>query len=77
MEYFKYINEFIKNFLMGGFTIGIYSLVIKYLAPEFAGHASGALPLIYTYVLIKTNQLFGFKETQRISMIGFIAGFFG
>tara|TARA_B100000963_G_C22490976_1_gene609277 strand:- start:26 stop:424 length:399 start_codon:yes stop_codon:yes gene_type:complete len=76
MEYFKYFNEFIKNFLMGGITIGIYSLVIKYLSAGFAGHASGALPLVYTYVLIKTYQLFGYEETQRVSMIGFIAGFF-
>tara|TARA_Y100001958_G_C21213531_1_gene539030 strand:- start:1026 stop:1385 length:360 start_codon:yes stop_codon:yes gene_type:complete len=76
MELNKYLHEFITNFVMGGTIIGIYSLVIKFLSAALAGHASGALPLVFTYVTIKTYNLFGYEEAKRVSRLGFIGGFF-
>jgi hypothetical protein len=76
MEINKYLYEFMTNFVMGGTIIGIYSLVIKFLSAALAGHASGALPLVFTYVTIKTYNLFGYEEAKRVSRIGFIGGFF-
>jgi hypothetical protein len=72
----KYFFDFIKNFVLGGTIIGIYSLVIKYLSPVIAGHASGALPIVFTYVVTKTYLLYGFEEAKKISFIGFRGGFF-
>lgn len=71
-----YLYDFIKNFLMGGTIIGIYSLIIKYYSAKLAGHASGALPLVFTYVVISTYILFGYTEAQKVSMVGFKGGFF-
>ena len=71
-----YLYDFIKNFLIGGTIIGIYSLVIKYYSAKLAGHASGALPLVFTYVVISTYILFGYTEAQKVSIIGFKGGFF-
>ena len=76
MEINKYLYEFITNFVMGGTIIGIYSLIIRFLSTALAGHASGALPLVFTYVTIKTYNLFGYEEAKRVSRIGFIGGFF-
>jgi hypothetical protein len=76
MKLNKYFNEFIINFCIGGTIIGIYSIVIKFLSAALAGHASGALPLVFTYVTIKTYNLYGYEEAKRISRIGFIGGFF-
>ena len=72
----KYFFEFIKNFILGGTVIGLYSLLIKFLSPEIAGHASGALPLVFTYVVIKTYLAYGFDEAIKVSFIGFRGGFF-
>ena len=76
MEINKYLYEFMTNFVMGGTIIGLYSLVIKFLSAKLAGHASGALPLVFTYVTIKTYNLFGYEEAKKVSKIGFIGGFF-
>ena len=76
MELNKYLYEFITNFLLGGTVIGIYSIIIKFLSAGLAGHASGALPLVFTYVTFKTYNLFGYEEAKRVSQIGFIGGFF-
>ena len=72
----KYFYDFIKNFVLGGTIIGIYSLIIKYLSPDLAGHASGALPLVFSYVVLKTYLLYGYEESKRVSFIGFRGGFF-
>jgi len=71
-----YLYDFIKNFLIGGTVIGLYSLLIKYYSATLAGHASGALPLVFTYVVISTYVLFGINEARKVSMIGFKGGFF-
>jgi hypothetical protein len=76
MKVNKYLREFLTNFLFGGIVIGLYSLLIKFVAVGLAGHASGALPLVFTYVIIKTHTLFGYEEAKRVSKIGFIGGFF-
>ena len=31
----NYLYEFVKNFLMGGFIIGVYSLLIKYFSEKY------------------------------------------
>ena len=72
----NYFYDFIKNFLIGGLTIGIYSLVIKYFSEKLAGHASGALPLVFTYVVIFTYKLYGYEKAKNVSLIGFKGGFF-
>lgn len=72
----NYLYEFVKNFLMGGFIIGVYSLLIKYFSEKLAGHASGALPLVFTYVVIFTYKTYGFERAKNVSLIGFKGGFF-
>ena len=70
------LKDFIKNFLLGGTIIGLYSLLIKYISPVLAGHASGSLPLVFTYVIISTYSLYGYEKARETSMIGFRGGFF-
>jgi len=72
----EYTNEFIKNFLMGGIVIGIYSIIIKFISPKLAGHASGSMPLVFTYVILKTYQDFGYNKTKEVAKIGLTGGFF-
>ena len=76
MELNKYLYEFITNFMIGGTVIGIYSIIIKFLSAALAGHASGALPLVFTFVTLKTYNLFGYEQAKKVSHIGFIGGFF-
>ena len=69
------VNEFNKNFLLGGLSIGIFTVLIKYYSTKLAGYLSGALPLILTYVIIYTYITKGRKQTKNIiyfSLIGVI-----
>lgn len=70
------VIDFIKNFCVGGTIIGLYSLIIKYLSPVFAGHMSGSLPLVFTYVIASTYYIYGYEKAQQTSMVGFRGGFF-
>ena len=70
------ITDFLKNFCIGGTIIGLYSLVIKYISPVLAGHMSGSLPLVFSYVVANTYFIYGYKKAQETSMIGFRGGFF-
>ena len=51
------IKDFFKNFAIGGTIIGIYSIIIKYVSPIFAGHLSGSLPLVFSYVICNTYYI--------------------
>jgi uncharacterized membrane protein (GlpM family) len=69
------VNEFNKNFLLGGLSIGIFTVLIKYYSTKLAGYLSGALPLILTYVIIYTYITKGRKQTKKLiyfSLIGVI-----
>ena len=70
------IKDFFKNFVIGGTIIGIYSIMIKYVSPIFAGHLSGSLPLVFSYVICNTYFTYGYKKAQETSMVGFRGGFF-
>lgn len=70
------IKDFFKNFAIGGTIIGIYSIIIKYVSPIFAGHLSGSLPLVFSYVICNTYFTYGYKKAQETSMVGFRGGFF-
>lgn len=66
----KLVNEFFKNFLIGGITIGLYSILVKYYSPELAGHLSGALPLVLSFVVITTFLNKGRKMAVKIAYFG-------
>lgn len=70
------IADFFKNFCIGGTIIGLYSLVIKYVSPILAGHMSGSLPLVFSYVVLNTYFIHGYEKAQYASMVGFRGGFF-
>ena len=76
MKISNIIIDFFKNFIIGGTVIGIYSLIIKYVSPILAGHISGSLPLVFTYVIGSTYFIHGYKKAQETSMVGFRGGFF-
>lgn len=76
MKISNIILDFLKNFCIGGTIIGLYSLVIKYISPVFAGHMSGSLPLVFSYVVASTYFIYGYKKAQKTAMVGFRGGFF-
>jgi len=76
MKTYNMIMDFLKNFCIGGTIIGLYSLVIKYISPVLAGHMSGSLPLVFSYVVANTYFIYGYEKAQHTSMIGFRGGFF-
>ena len=76
MKTLSLVIDFFKNFCIGGTIIGMYSLVIKYLSPVLAGHMSGSLPLVFTYVIANTYYIHGYEKAQQTSMVGFRGGFF-
>ena len=59
------IRDFLKNFCIGGTIIGLYSLVIKYVSPILAGHMSGSLPLVFSYVVASTYFIHGYERAQK------------
>ena len=69
----KLALTFFKNFLIAGFTIGIYSIIMELSTPEFVGFLHGALPLTLTYLLI----LVYFKNKDRITNMVYITGLSG
>jgi len=76
MKISNIILDFLKNFCIGGTIIGLYSLVIKYISPVFAGHMSGSLPLVFSYVVASTYFIYGYEKAQKTAMVGFRGGFF-
>ena len=76
MKISNIILDFLKNFCIGGTIIGLYSLVIKYISPVFAGHMSGSLPLVFSYVVASTYFIYGYEKAQKTAMDGFRGGFF-
>lgn len=64
------VNDFFKNFLIGGITIGLYSILVKYYSPELAGHLSGALPLVFSFVVISTFLNKDRKTAVKIAYYG-------
>lgn len=66
----KLVNEFFKNFLIGGITIGLYSVLVKYYSPELAGHLSGALPMVLSFVVITTFLNKGRSTAVKITYYG-------
>ena len=70
------IRDFLKNFCIGGTIIGLYSLLIKYVSPILAGHMSGSLPLVFSYVVASTYFIHGYERAQKTAMVGFRGGFF-
>ena len=70
------ILDFLKNFCIGGTIIGLYSVIIKYISPVLAGHMSGSLPLIFSYVILSTYFIYGYEKAQDTSMVAFRGGFF-
>lgn len=69
----KLAVTFLKNFLIAGFTIGLYSIIMELTTPEFVGFLHGALPLTLTYLLI----LIYFKNKSRITNTVYITGLSG
>tara|TARA_B110000285_G_C14959186_1_gene530764 strand:+ start:523 stop:873 length:351 start_codon:yes stop_codon:yes gene_type:complete len=66
----KLVNEFLKNFLIGGITIGLYSILVKYYSPALAGHLSGALPLVFSFVVISTFLNKDRKTAVKVAYYG-------
>ena len=69
----KLALTFLKNFLIAGFTIGLYSIIMELTTPEFVGFLHGALPLTLTYLLI----LIYFKNKSRLKNMVYITGLSG
>lgn len=49
---YKSRYKLLNQFIIGGFTVSIYYLIINYGLPNIAGLLSGALPIIFSYVLL-------------------------
>lgn len=69
----KLALTFLKNFLIAGFTIGLYSIIMELTTPEFVGFLHGALPLTLTYLLI----LIYFQDKSRLKNMVYITGLSG
>lgn len=66
----KLALTFLKNFLMAGLTIGLYSVIMEISTPEFVGFIHGALPITLTYLLVLTY----FNDKNRVTNFVYITG---
>ena len=69
----KILKIFIKNFLIAGITLGLYSVIIELTSPEFVGFIHGALPITFTYLIF----LVYFTNRERITNMAFFSGISG
>ena len=68
MKITSIVLDFFKNFCIGGTIIGLYSIIIKYISPVIAGHMSGSLPLVFSYVILSTYFIYGYEKAQHTSL---------
>lgn len=66
----KLALTFLKNFLIAGFTIGLYSIIMEVSTPEFVGFIHGALPITLTYLLV----LIYINDKNRVTNFVYITG---
>ena len=62
---------FLKNFLIAGTLIGLYSIIMELYSPELVGFIHGALPITFTYLIILTyiQHKHRLKNTVYFSMV--------
>lgn len=69
----KLFSIFIKNFLIAGFLIGIYSLIMELTSPELVGFIHGSLPITFTYIIFLTL----IKEPKKVKDATYVTGMSG
>ena len=69
-----YLQDFIKNFFIGGTIIGIYTIITKYISPGYAIHLASSLPIVVTYIAVITYRNYSINKTINILYLAFFAG---
>lgn len=69
----RILKTFIKNFLIAGITLGLYSVIIELTSPEFVGFIHGALPITFTYLIF----LVYFTQREKITNMALFSGISG
>ena len=64
---------FLKNFLIAGTTIGLYSIIMEFYSPQAVGFIHGALPITFTYLVFLTY----YKHRKNLNNMMFISGISG
>ena len=70
----KISNIFVKNFLISGIMIGIFSVIMELMSVEFVGFLHGALPLTFTYLIFMTYYTYP-KSVNNFTLVTALSGF--
>lgn len=68
------LNIFIKNFIISGVVIGIFSVLMELISVEFVGFLHGALPLTFTYLVFMTYYTYP-KKVNNFTLLTGLSGF--
>jgi hypothetical protein len=73
MDKRKVALTFLKNFLIAGTTIGLYSIIMEFYSPPVVGFIHGALPITFTYLVFLT----WLKHRKKLNKMLFVSGISG